>query len=60
MKMRAVVIDFGQEIFGESPRQQAGDGNELPSEAKNERQIADSDERTGAMLGKMKNGPTEE
>ena len=58
--MRAVLMDFGQEIFGESPRQQTGDDNELPSEAINGQQIADSDERTGAMLGKMKNRPTEE
>ena len=57
MKTRTVLMDFGQEIFGESQSQQVGDGHARPSEAKHAAQIAESDERTCAM-GEKVNGDT--
>ncbi len=60
MKTRVVWMDFGQEIFGKAPCQQVRTGDVSPSGATDAQQIPDSDERTGAMPGKVKGEPTEE
>lgn len=52
MKTRTVLMDFGKEIFGEFQCQDEGD-HVWPSEAKDDQQIASSDERTGAMHPKL-------
>ncbi len=52
MTTRTVLMDFGLEIFGESPSRQIQGGDAMSSEASDARQIADSDERTGAMAPK--------
>lgn len=53
MKTRNVLLDFGQEVFGESPCHQDGGGKGLLSEATDGQQIAESDQRTGAMPPKV-------
>jgi hypothetical protein len=60
MKTRTVLMDFGLEIFGESPCEQVRGGDALLPEANNAQQIADIDERTGAMPGKLRDIRTEE
>ena len=54
MKTRTVLMDFGQEIFGESQSQQVRGGHARPPKAIYAAQIADFDERTGVMSGKEK------
>jgi hypothetical protein len=53
MTTRTVLIDFGLEIFGESPSQQIRGGDAMSSEASDAQQIADSDKRSAAMSPKV-------
>lgn len=57
MKARTVLMDFGQEIFGESSFHQVRDGGARPPAADDAQQIANIDQRTGAMPGKVEDKP---